>query len=170
VIPVIKWLLAADAELTVTGTPLLTAAGVIYLHELLVTESPAKERKARREAAERRPLPYWDVDERRLWLGATLLKEFRQPAQNQTALLEAFQARGWVERRVKEPLPREPRETEAEAQERLHETIKSLNRGMPPGSIHFRGDGSGCGVWWDYARPTDLAEPPQPDGSSETRH
>src|SRR5262249_46651225 len=73
VIPVIQWLLAADAELTVTGTPLLTKAGVIYLRELLVTAAPAKERKARREASERRPLPHWDTGPRRLWLGVRLL-------------------------------------------------------------------------------------------------
>jgi hypothetical protein len=168
VIAIIKWLLAADAELTATGTPLLTPTGVIYLRELLVTEAPTKERRARRMAAERRLLPHWDAAERRLWLGTTLLKEFRQQAPNQMALLEAFQARGWTERHVSNPLPRQPHETEGEAQERLHDAVKHLNRGMSPGTIHFRGDGSGKGVWWEY---TTGAEPPEPsEGSTETAY
>src|SRR5262249_8797989 len=152
---VFSWLLAADAEATAAGAPLLTGAGRAYLRELVIAAAPARERKARRAAAERRELPYWDTGERRLWLATNLLREFRQPATNQMAVLDAFQARGWTERHVSNPLPREAHETEAEAQERLHETIKSLNKGMPPGTIRFRGDGSGAGVWWEYARSAE---------------
>jgi hypothetical protein len=168
---VLSWLLAADAEATAVGVPLLTAAGAAYLREVLVEAAPARARKG--AAAERRSLPHWDAAERRLWFGTTLLHEFRQPAEKQTALLDAFQANGWVERHVSYPIAREPNETESEYQDRLHHAIKNLNRAMPAGTIHFRGDGTGRGVWWDYAPPTGAVggEPPlQGDGSAETRH
>ena len=111
-----------------------------------------------------------DSTERRLWLGTRLLHEFRQPVPNQIAQLVAFQDRGWTERRVTGPLPREPHETDTEYQDRLHETIKGLNKSMPPSTIHFRGDGTGHGAWWDYARSFRTPEEPLGDGSAETRH
>jgi hypothetical protein len=169
-----QWLLDRNEESALVGTPLLTEAGVVFLRG--VVPAPARARGARSgpgagAVATGRPLPRWDANERRLWLATRLLKEFRRPAPNQTALLDAFQARGWACRHVSNPLAREPGENEIEAQERLHETIKSLNKGMPRRTIHFRGDGSGHGVWWDYAPPSAAAdEPPPPgDGSAETR-
>jgi hypothetical protein len=93
--------------------------------------------------------PRWDGDRRRLWLGPQLLKEFRQPAPNQTTLLAAFEEDAWSEH-VADPLPLGQEEREEDARRRLHETIKNLNRGLPSGTIRFRGDGTGRGVVWEH--------------------
>jgi hypothetical protein len=146
--------LADHIEAAAAGSPLLTDAGFRYLRKLLAPATNPKASGSRRTPIPRlvhRGLPHWDADARQLWLGGVLLKEFRQPAQNQTALLDAIEARGWVIGHVSNPLPRERDESETEAQERLHETIKNLNRGMPPRTIRFRGDGSGRGVWWEFS-------------------
>jgi hypothetical protein len=146
--------LADHIEAAVAGSPLLTECGERYLRKLLVPVSSPNAggpRRTRISRLVRRALPHWDADARRLWLGGVLLKEFRQPAQNQTALLDAIEAHGWEVGHVSNPLPPERGESESEAQERLHETIKNLNRGMPPQTIRFRGDGSGRGVWWEIS-------------------
>ena len=148
-------LLAADKRARQAGTPFLTRDELRYLKGVLAAAKGGGAATAGRAPAgnarsNRRRRPRWDAPSRQLWLGRRLLKEFRQPAQNQTALLDAFQATGWATRHLSNPLPPTAGETEDEAQERLHETIKSVNRAMPPGTIHFRGDGTGHGVWWEY--------------------
>jgi hypothetical protein len=99
--------------------------------------------------AERCAFPSWRVEERELWLGAQLLKHFRQPAPHQTMLLDVFQEENWSVH-VEDPLPRALDESEEDAKRRLHETLKNLNRTLPPHTIRFRGDGTGQGVWWEY--------------------
>lgn len=152
-------LLAYDDRARELGAPVLTQAGVRYILRLTLASSAAAALTSDAHSATkgRVPVPRWDADERRLWLGDTLLKEFRQPAPNQIALLDAFQANSWGRRHLSNPLRRDPGETEAEAYARLHATIKNLNRGLPPGTIHFRGDGSGYGVWWESCS----GEPPR---------
>jgi hypothetical protein len=130
-------LLAAHLMLLETGRGILTDDGVRYLRAVMAGVPGAPD------------LPSWDGDRRQLWHGGRLLKEFRQPAPNQTALLDAFERRGWAARHVMDPLPPGPGEREDELQLRLQETVKNLNRGLPPGTIRFRGDGTGRGVWWE---------------------
>ena len=87
-----------------------------------------------------------------MWLSTRLLKTFRQPAPNQTTILDVFQEDEWAKSHIDDPLSRSVGEDEADARRRLHETIKNLNRGLPPGTIRFHGDGTGEGVRWEYDR------------------
>jgi hypothetical protein len=57
-----------------------------------------------------------------------------------------------VSQHIDDPLPTWPDEEEEEVKRRLHDTIKNLNRTLPPGTIRFRGDGTGQGVRWEYDR------------------
>jgi hypothetical protein len=99
------------------------------------------------------PLPRWDDEKRELRLGDRLIKKYeRQPAPHQTMLLRVFQEQGWQKRHIDDPLPREPGEDDEDAKRRLHETIKSLNKSLPRGTIRFRGDGTGQGVCWEHDR------------------
>ncbi len=139
------------------GEPLLTGAGVAYLRERLLAATvphalPANATQRPRASQSKAPLPRWDAEGRRLWLGGRLLKEFRQPARNQTALLSVFQEQGWAAH-IDDPLRLAEGEGEEDAKRRLHDTVKNLNRGLPPGAIRFRGDGTGQGVGWEYAAP-----------------
>ena len=131
--------------------PLLTADGEAFFHHLLQAAAAPDAIPGPFGP----PAPCWDGAARRLWLGARLLRAFRQPAPHQTALLAVFQARGWVARRIDDPLPGEPGDGPGEAQHRRYETVKNLNRGLPPGTIRFRVDG--VDVWWEPCAPADGA-------------
>ena len=134
------------------GRPLLTEAGVEYLQQHLDGGRAARPA----DNAEAGP-PRWDPDWRRLFLGDRLLREFRQPAPHQTAILAAFADRGWGAARIPDPLPREPGDTDEEARQRLYETVKNLNRGLPPGTVRFHVDGDA--VWWEHAGPAAGGDP-----------
>jgi len=147
--------LAADQRSRRNGTPLLTQAGLRCFSGLAVAvkagvATPASPTPGANGHPKRRPRPHWDALTRRLWLGKVLLKEFRQPAPYQTALLDAFQRRGWSCPFVKSPLAPTPGDGAGDALRRLHDTIKNLNRGLPAGTIRFRGNG-GTGVWWEHS-------------------
>lgn len=73
-----------------------------------------------------------------------VVKRFQRTAPNQELVLAAFEEHGWPER-VDDPLPGD---ADLVAQERLHDTIKCLNRGVRPRLIHFRGDGTGKRILW----------------------
>jgi len=147
--------LAADKRARRNGTQLLTPAGLRCFSGLALavkagvatTAGPFPVANGR---PKRRRRPRWDARLRQLWLGKLLLKEFRQPAPYQTALLDAFQRRGWSCRFVKNPLAATPDEGTEDVRRRLHDTIKNLNRGLPVGTIRFRGNG-GSGVWWEHS-------------------
>jgi hypothetical protein len=139
----------------ILGKPLLTREGLVYLrHRLLPAALNGAERNGDRASATATGalLPYWDVENRRLWLGTHLVKEFRQPAPNQITLLNVFQEQGWAGR-IDDPLGLADGEFEKDAKRRLHETIKNLNRKLTVGTLRFRGDGTGEGVIWEYQRP-----------------
>jgi hypothetical protein len=149
-------ILEADKAACALGQPLLTQAGVSYLRELLLPPGIALTIGANGTGRSGSPpggdlLPYWDAEARQLWLGSRLLKEFRQPAENQTALLDVFQEQGWSAH-IDDPLPRAQGEGDQEGKRRLHETIKNLNSRLVPGTIRFRGDGTGQGIRWQYDR------------------
>jgi hypothetical protein len=152
---VLAELLQANKDARAKRRPLLTAEGIWYIRARLSRN--AKDRHIPAAADPRivpvrmaLPAPFWDAGSRRLWLGERLLKQFRQPAPNQTRLLDVFQEQGWTNRHIDDPLLILPGETEADAKRRLHETVKNLNRTLPPGTIWFRGDGTGQGATWEY--------------------
>jgi hypothetical protein len=138
------------------GEPLLTAAGVSRLRELIVAAVSSAVRRKDSAPEEvvgpgsNQLLPRWDPKARQLWLSTRLLKTFRQPAPNQTLILDVFQEEEWTIYQIDDPLSRGAGEVETDARRRLHETIKNLNRGLPPGTIRFHGDGTGQGVRWEF--------------------
>jgi hypothetical protein len=94
------------------------------------------------------PRPAWNRATGELCLGSELIKRVRRlkVASNVIRVLEAFQEEGWP-RHIDDPLP--PRRgMQQTPQQRLHETVKSLNSGLS--TIRFRADGSGRGVVWAY--------------------
>jgi hypothetical protein len=89
-------------------------------------------------------VPFWDNTRRELRLGDLLVKRFRQPAKNQETILATFQEEGWPAR-IDDPLFGEDGQ---DAQERLHNTVKKLNR-QAIQLIRFLSDGKGEGVLWE---------------------
>jgi hypothetical protein len=81
--------------------------------------------------------PHWDEAEHTLYWHGRLVKRYRYEAPNQELVLSAFQSRGWVSR-VEVALPEDGG---GSYKERLHDTIKSLNRSVRP-LLHFRQFGS----------------------------
>lgn len=88
------------------------------------------------------PKPVWDYERRQLRLGSKLVKQFTWPSKNQEAVLARFQELGWPDR-IGDPIKRHPTIC---PKQRLHDTIKCLNRKQVNKLIKFRGDGSGHGV------------------------
>lgn len=92
-----------------------------------------------------RLIPSWDPIRRELWVANIIVKQFRVPAKNQEAILNAFHEEGWPDR-IDDPLtPIHGRE----ARQRLREAIRSLNESQKRRLIRFFGDGSGGGVGWE---------------------
>jgi hypothetical protein len=97
-----------------------------------------------------RTVPRWDTARRELHWKTRLVKKFRVSAPNQETILTVFQEENWPPR-IDDPL-RPDHSTDPK--ERLHDTIKNLNRRQTnPSLIHFRGDGTGAGVRWDVCLP-----------------
>lgn len=90
--------------------------------------------------------PSWDAEQRELLFQQMVIKRFRRPAPNQELVLDVFQEEGWP-RRIDDPLPNPCLH---EPSQRLHDTIKCLNRNQVSSLIRFRGDGTGEGVVWEF--------------------
>jgi hypothetical protein len=89
-------------------------------------------------------VPRWDDDGRTLYFDGKEIKKFRRhPAPNQTELLTAFEEEGWPPT-IPDPFT-DP--------QKLEQTIWDINKRLPPGTIRFRGDGTGEGVTWEKAPP-----------------
>jgi hypothetical protein len=85
--------------------------------------------------------PRWDETTATLYWGNVAIREFRKhPAQNQTALIEAFHRKGWA-RNIPNPFIGDPR--------KLNFAIYQMNKGLAEKVIRFRGDGTGQGVVWE---------------------
>lgn len=92
-------------------------------------------------------VPQWDSQRRVLGLNGTVVKTFKWEAMNQQTVLNAFEEEGWPAR-IDDPLPPHP---DQNSKRRLSDTIKCLNRKQEMPIIHFRGDGTGEGVIWEFA-------------------
>ncbi len=119
----------------------LTDEGAALVRQLGWTSKPAPESPAAESAAS----PQWDRPRHTLTLGGALVKQFRLPAPNQEAILDAFQEEGWPSC-VDDPLA--PKAGQ-DPKRRLHDTIVSLNRNQKRARIRFFGDGTGQGVCWE---------------------
>jgi len=95
-------------------------------------------------------LPIWDPRHRKLMFCGRLVKHFRCPAHNQETILSAFQEEEWPPR-ISDPLP--PTGS-SDSKQRLHDTIRSLNRNQSNPLIKFGGDGTGEGIVWEVQIPT----------------
>lgn len=91
-------------------------------------------------------VPAWDPERRVLSIDGMTAKHFKWSAANQEAILAAFEEEGWPSR-IDDPLPPQP---EQDSKRRLSDTIKCLNRKQANSLIHFRGDGTGEGVVWEF--------------------
>jgi hypothetical protein len=91
-------------------------------------------------------LPSFDTEGRVFRWGRHIIKDFRQPAANQQLVLctaQELQWPAWFD----DPLLRRPGTS---PKVRLHDTIKDLNRRQVPYLVHFKGDGTGMRVGWEY--------------------
>ena len=79
--------------------------------------------------------PKWDRDRHELRVGDRIVKRFKRPAVNQETILATFEDDGWPSR-IDDPLPTL---AEQDPKQRLHDTIKCLNRSQKRHLIHFQG-------------------------------
>ena len=93
---------------------------------------------------EKEIIPKWDSSCRVVTYGGVVVKQFKLPSPNQVAVLAAFEEEGWPSR-VDDPLP--PR-SDVDPKQRLHDTIRSINRNQRHNLLYFRGDGTGRGILW----------------------
>ncbi len=95
--------------------------------------------------------PRWDSERRVLGVNGMIVKCFKWVAVNQQAILCAFEEEGWPPR-IDDPLPPQP---DQDAKRRLSDTIKCLNRKQTNPLVHFRGDGTGEGVVWEFVSSSE---------------
>ena len=100
------------------------------------------------ETVESELTPRWDADRQELRYAGELVKRYRLPSPNQTAILSAFHEERWPSR-IDDPLP--PR-YDQNPKRRLHDTIRNLNRSHHASLVRFTGDGSGQGVIWERCK------------------
>ncbi len=93
--------------------------------------------------------PRWDLRTRTLYLGDQVVKRYRVPAENQEAVLSAFEEEGWVQT-IDDPLSPT---AEVSPGVRLRDTVRRLNAGQTSQLLHFYGDGSGEHVLWEILLP-----------------
>ena len=132
----------SDVMLSNRSCFVITPHGIRTLVRWTSLQQRAESQAGFSSARNTEQLPVWDAQTRELRLGGKVVKLFRWPAQNQEAVLNAFQAQGWPAR-IADPLPLDPKVC---AKRRLHDTIKCLNRRRIEKLIKFRGDGTGRGV------------------------
>ena len=92
--------------------------------------------------------PTWDCGRQELRLGSQIVKEYRLHSPNQVTILTAFEEDGWPAKIDDPLLPH----ADMDAKQRLHDTIKSLNRNQKRPLIRFRGDGTGQGIRWELTQ------------------
>jgi len=141
---------AAGVLFTSTSSFALTelgeAFGAYFLDNTLVPEREAALQAAWNKLLLGELVPCYDKDNRVFSWGRNVLKCFRQPSVNQELVLRAAEELGWAVW-FDDPLPGQRGKS---AKVRLHDTIKDLNRRQVPHLIHFKGDGTGTRVGWEY--------------------
>jgi hypothetical protein len=154
----------SDAALSTIGALLGGEGGAAgALPGVVASEASGPSRKgpsSRQEAAQqvREPLasgkstwaPRWDADDRTLYVGHLVVKEYRVRSPNQEAVLSAFEEEGWPHY-IDDPLS--PVGDQSPKQ-RLRDTIKCLNANQKHRLIRFRGDGTGERVRWESIAPS----------------
>ena len=88
--------------------------------------------------------PHWDCDSRELRFQGRLVKQFKVPSPNQEIVIMSFQEEGWPTC-IDDPLPHQ---AGRDPKQRLHDTIRSLNRNQKNCMLRFKGNGTGQGILW----------------------
>lgn len=99
-------------------------------------------------------VPFWDASTHTLYWRGEPVKHFRADAPHQEAILDSFQESGWP-RCLSVSLPRDD---EISPKERLHDTVKNLNRNVRP-YLRFAQEGSGGRVIWEEVGGNSGATP-----------
>ena len=89
--------------------------------------------------------PHWNCDSRELRYLGHLVKQFKVPSPNQEVVIMSFEEEGWPTC-IDDPLPLH---SERDPKQRLHDTIRSLNRNQKARLLRFKGNGTGEGVIWE---------------------
>jgi hypothetical protein len=89
-------------------------------------------------------LPVWKADCGELWYGGKLVKKFRQGAENQRAILHAFQEQNW-QRTSYDPLTGKG---DMDRKKRLENAVRGLNSHMRNPLLSFHVINAGEGVEW----------------------
>jgi hypothetical protein len=89
--------------------------------------------------------PHWDCEDRILYVGDLVVKEYRVLSPNQEAVLSAFQEEDWPHY-IDDPLSPVP---DQNPKQRLRDTIRCLNANQKSQLVRFRGDGTGERVRWE---------------------
>ena len=92
--------------------------------------------------------PAWNGELRELSFGGTVCKRYKQPAPQQTRILEVFQETGWPAK-IDDPLPFA---TEQKRRDRLANAVKGLNA-QDPALLRFELDGTSQGIIWKPISP-----------------
>lgn len=121
------------------------AFGLIKQRCKIGQQSTSSQTDPSNESALESALPDWCPNNRILKIDGKIVKHFKWPAPNQEKLICAFAEQGWPSH-LEDPLP----PNGVCPKQRLHDTIKCLNRNQVNKLIKFRGDGTGQGVRWEY--------------------
>ncbi len=79
-------------------------------------------------------------------MNGVLVKRFKGKSHNQELILTAFEEEHWPAR-IDDPLPPLP---DIDPKIRLNNAISRLNQHQKDFHIHFKGDGSGTGIRWEF--------------------
>ena len=119
--------------------------------ELVFAPGPAAQAQSK---SLERIVPGWNKARGELTYDGKVIRRVQAGrAKNIVKVLDAFQEDGWPDR-IDDPL------SPSKDQQRLHETIASLNENMALPLVHFRADGTGQGIVWEAT----YQEPPR-DGN-----
>ena len=147
----------SDASLAISKRSclVLTDVGVSVARELATwsVEGADADGESRGKGHDAVVRPRWDRERHELRIAGRLVKQFKLPSPNQERILTALQEENWPAR-IDDPLPPS---TKLDAKQRLHDTIKNLNRHQKHRLIRFMGDGSGHGVLWAFCSTAELA-------------
>ena len=114
--------------------------------------------------------PRWDNNQRELWYGDLLIKQYRQKFGTQEATLETFQEEGWPTS-IDDPLPSKCPKPESEPRRRLRDTVNDLNKHhINPDIIHFDKNGHSNKVTWGLGPRPKTVKYKSASSAKSTRH
>ncbi len=97
-----------------------------------------------RVSAEENTKPHWDEDTWTLSYGDRVVKRFKQPAENQTAVIAAFEEASWP-KRIDDPIPPT---VKIDSKRRVNSTVRQLNLCRKADVMWFEAGGNGESFIW----------------------